>query len=186
MRQQLNENEATIKALLKSLANAAGTTAEKYITEQIQELDVTGEALKQRLGELEVLMEHQKLASQEFEFFQQMISSLAANIDDASVEEKRRLLKAIVRKIVWNGENAHVYLFAADGDVDLPPVNGEIEPLCPDSKCDSYEIKNETLVILDSGEYGIVYRIDALYANNDESNACTTNILVCYSSSVTE
>ncbi|MCD7788236.1 MAG: hypothetical protein LUH59_04830 [Firmicutes bacterium] len=54
------------------------------------------------------------------------------------------------------------------------------------SECDSYEIKNETLVILDSGEYGIVYRIDALYANNDESNACTTNILVCYSSSVTE
>ncbi|MCD8345017.1 MAG: recombinase family protein [Oscillospiraceae bacterium] len=134
LRQQLSENEATIKALLKSLANVSGTTAEKYITEQIEELGVTGEALTKRLGELENLMEHQKLASQEFEFFQQMISSLAANIDDASVEEKRRLLKAIVRKIVWDGENAHVYLFAADGDVDLPPVNGEIEPLSPDSK----------------------------------------------------
>ncbi len=134
LRQQLNENETTIKALLKSLANASGSTAEKYITEQIEELGVTGEALTKRLGELENLMEHQKLASQEFEFFQQMISSLAANIDDASVEEKRRLLKAIVRKIVWDGENAHVYLFAADGDVDLPPVNGEIEPLSPDSK----------------------------------------------------
>ncbi len=130
LRQKLGENEAAIKALIKSLCGAAGTSAERYITEQIQELDEEGAALKQRLGELETLCEHQQLAEQEFAFFQQMIASLAANVDDCSVEEKRRLLRAIVKKVVWDGENAHVYLFAGDGEVDLPEIGGGSVPLC--------------------------------------------------------
>ena len=69
--------------------------------EQIQELHRTGEDMKNRLAELETLTEHQRFAEQEFAFSRRMIESFAANVDDCTVEEKRRLLRAIVKK--WSG-----------------------------------------------------------------------------------
>ena len=61
-----------------------------------------------------------------------MIESLAANVDDCTVEEKRRLLRGIVKKVVWDGENAGIYL-AGDGEDVLPGLMQGI-PLCEDSK----------------------------------------------------
>ena len=63
-----------------------------------------------------------------------MIESFAANVDDCTVEEKRRLLRAIVKKVVWDGENAWVYLFAGDGEADLPPFDAPEVPLSKDSE----------------------------------------------------
>ena len=102
--------------------------------EQIQELHQTGEDMKNRLAELETLTEHQRFADQEFAFSRQMIESFAANVDDCTVEEKRRLLRAIVKKVVWDGKNAYVYLFAEDGEADLPPIDQPMYPLGEDSE----------------------------------------------------
>ena len=63
-----------------------------------------------------------------------MIESFAANVDDCTVEEKRRLLRTIVKKVVWDGENAWVYLFAEDGEADLPPIDQPMYPLGEDSE----------------------------------------------------
>ena len=54
-----------------------------------------------------------------------------------TVEEKRRFLKSIIRKIVWDGENVTVYLFAHDGEAVLPEFEPSEEnevPLSADSK----------------------------------------------------
>ncbi len=134
---QLAEKENSIKNLVASLAQGSDTVAGPHIMEQIEELHSTVEALKQRLAELEELTTKHRLANQEFEFFQQMIGSFSANIDDCTVEEKRRLLRTIVRKVVWDGENALVYLFAADGDLDFAEIDDSIEnevPLGKDSE----------------------------------------------------
>lgn len=134
LKEKLAENESSIKALVSSLTKSAGTSAESYIMEQIQELHQTGEDMKNRLAELETLTEHQRFADQEFAFSRQMIESFAANVDDCTVEEKRRLLRAIVKKVVWDGKNAYVYLFAEDGEADLPPVEQPMYPLGEDSE----------------------------------------------------
>lgn len=134
LKEKLAENESSIKALVSSLTKSAGTSAEPYIMEQIQELHQTGEDMKNRLAELEILTEHQRFADQEFAFSRQMIESFAANVDDCTVEEKRRLLRAIVKKVVWDGENAWVYLFAGDGEADLPPFDAPEVPLSEDSE----------------------------------------------------
>ena len=47
-----------------------------------------------------------------------------------TVEEKRRYLRTIIQKIEWDGENAAVYLFAGEGELDL--ASGE--PSCEDSE----------------------------------------------------
>lgn len=137
LKEKLAENESSIKALVSSLTKSAGTAAEPYIMEQIHELHQAGEEMKNRLAELETLTEHQRFADQEFAFSRQMIESFVANVDDCTVEEKRRLLRTIVKKVVWDGENAYVYLFAEDGEADLPPFDAPEIPLREDSKGDA-------------------------------------------------
>ena len=71
---------------------------------------------------------------QEFAFHQEMIESFASAVDSATLEEKRRLLRTIVKKVVWDGKNAYVYLFAEDGEADLPPIDQPMYPLGEDSE----------------------------------------------------
>ena len=75
-----------------------------------------------------------QMLHQEFTFHQEMIESFASAVDSATLEEKRRLLRTIVKKVVWDGKNAYVYLFAEDGEADLPPIDQPMYPLGEDSE----------------------------------------------------
>ena len=96
--------------------------------EQIDELHRQSEQEQARLSELEALTEQSRMLHQEFAFHQEMIESFASAVNSATLEEKRRLLRTIVKKVVWDGKNAYVYLFAEDGELNLPPI-GQL--MCP-------------------------------------------------------
>ena len=127
------ETEDRIKRLVESLSVASDTSA-KYVMEQIDELHRESETQQARLSELEALTEQSRMLHQEFAFHQEMIESFASAVDSATLEEKRRLLRTIVKKVVWDGKNAYVYLFAEDGEADLPPVEQPMYPLGEDSE----------------------------------------------------
>ena len=116
------ETEDRIKRLVESLSVASDISA-KYVMEQIDELHRESETQQARLSELEALTEQSRMLHQEFAFHQEMIESFASAVDSATLEEKRRLLRTIVKKVVWDGKNAYVYLFAEDGEADLPPID---------------------------------------------------------------
>ena len=89
---------------------------------------------ERRQDHLIVLCQRGQMLHQEFAFHQEMIESFASAVDSATLEEKRRLLRTIVKKVVWDGKNAYVYLFAEDGEADLPPVEQPMYPLGEDSE----------------------------------------------------
>ena len=141
LKEQLTETEQDIKSLVLSLGKAEGTHAEQYIMEQIDELHEKSESLKKRLAELEAVMQQHNLADMEFDLIRYTLSVMGDNIDDYSVEQKRAAIRTFIRKIVWDGENAHLYLFGSDGDYAFPdPPAGESisdeigEPLGEDSE----------------------------------------------------
>ncbi|MBS6822408.1 MAG: recombinase family protein, partial [Oscillibacter sp.] len=119
LREKHTETEDRIKRLVESLSVASDTSA-KYVMEQIDALHQESETQQARLAELEALTEQSRMLHQEFAFHQEMIESFASAVDSATLEEKRRLLRTIVKKVVWDGKNAYVYLFAEDGEADLP------------------------------------------------------------------
>ena len=133
LREKHTETEERIKRLVESLSVASDTSA-KYVMEQIDELHRESETQQMRLSELEALTEQSRMLHQEFAFHQEMIESFASAVDSATLEEKRRLLRTIVKKVVWDGKNAYVYLFAEDGEADLPPVEQPMYPLGEDSE----------------------------------------------------
>ena len=145
LRVNLSENDKEIAALVSSLAKAVGTSAEDYIVKQIDELHGKSEAIKTRIVELESLTATHVLSDIEFDIIRQMLFSFKDNLDDMSVEEKRTALRTFVKKVVWDGEQIHLFLFGSDdsGGIEMPPIpstdeglkKGEqLETLCENSK----------------------------------------------------
>lgn len=64
----------------------------------------------------------------EFDVLRQMLSVFKNTIDDMSYEQKRAAIGSIVRRVIWDGENAHVILFGSqDGDIELPDITPYIK-----------------------------------------------------------
>ena len=120
LRLQIENNEKDIKVFVISLGKSEGTNAEKYIIEQIDELHKKGEALKKRLCELEAIIQQDDLADIEFDILCQLLADMGKSIDNYTLEQKRAAIKTFLRKIVWDGQNAHLYLFHNDGDYKIP------------------------------------------------------------------
>ena len=128
LKSQIDNNDQTIRSLVVSLGKSEGTHAEKYIIQQIDELHEENEKLKIRLDENQSIMQKTELTEIEFDLIKQLLSSVGESIDDYSVEQKRAAIRSFIRRIVWDGENAHVYLFHGDGDCEfhtLPSTNKE-------------------------------------------------------------
>ena len=121
------ETEARIKRLVESLSVASETSA-KYVMEQIDELHRQSEQEQTRIAELEKLARQSNALRQNLFFYRDMIESFADTVDSTTIEERRRLLRTIVKKVVWDGKNVYVYLFAEDGELNLPPI-GQL--MCP-------------------------------------------------------
>lgn len=142
LRGTLAENEREIAALVDSLKRASGTPSEQYIMQQVDKLHDKGEQMKRRIEELEGLTASHALSDIEFDMIRQMLSSFKNTLDDMDVEQKRAALRSFVKRVVWDGANAHVYLFGSDdsGGIDLPPDDftpddeNSMEPSGEDSK----------------------------------------------------
>lgn len=122
LRQAAVENEKEIKGLVSSLSKASGSSAERYIVEQIDELHQKSESYKQRIAELEQITAGHVLSDIEFDILRELLSSFAATIDDMTVEQKRAAIRTCVRRIEWDGENVHIYLFGSEGDYVEPTL----------------------------------------------------------------
>ena len=153
LKEKHTETEDRIKRLVESLSVASDTSA-KYVMEQIDALHRESETQQARLAELEALTEQSRMLHEEFAFHQEMIESFASAVDSATLEEKRRLLRTIVKKVVWDGKNAYVYLFAEDGEADLPPIDQPMYPLGEDSESNYAERGRGGVQPVDADEGG--------------------------------
>ena len=133
---KIDSEEKMIASLALALARAEGSVAEKYVLEQINQSHEKIEALKSQLKQIEAMMNQNELNDMEFDLIKQMLSSFAKNIDMYTIEEKRSAIKAFVRRIVWDGQQVHMYLFNNNEELDLPPPFNDLnfvennEPLC--------------------------------------------------------
>lgn len=119
LKQLSDDNEKEIKGLIAALSKASGTSAEDYIVQQINELHEKSEALKRRHSELEQITASHELSGFEFDLFRQLLSSFKDTIDEMSVEQKRSAIRTCVKRIVWDGKDAHLCLFGSD-DYAMP------------------------------------------------------------------
>ena len=102
------------------MGKAAGTSAESYIMEQIDELHNKGESLRRRLAELEELISSSTRSEIEFDLLAQMLATFKSTVDQMTVEQKRAAIRTIVKQVIWDGKNAHLVLFGSNYKYEFP------------------------------------------------------------------
>ncbi|MCM1226848.1 MAG: recombinase family protein [Clostridium sp.] len=120
LRKSKSDNEAKIKSLVLSLAKSENSPAHDYILQEINELDEKTKALQDQIQEYEDLAKTGIMSDNEFEGFADMLLSFADSFDIMPIKQKRSAIRAFIRKIIWDGENIHIYFFGSDdNEIDL-------------------------------------------------------------------
>ena len=123
LRAEYSENEKTINGLIDSLGMVGDSIAKPRVLKRIEELTATNRDVENRIHELEGLTTANALSDMEFDLLRQMLAMFRTSIDEMSIEEKRAAIRTVVRKVIWDGVNAHVVLFGADeGEIEFPDM----------------------------------------------------------------
>ncbi len=111
---KIKNNEASINNLVTRLSQFQETAASKYIIDQINTFDSETSILKTRLLELTQKSDSVSMKNEELELVDDIITSLDKTIGSVDIHSKRKLIRTVVERILWDGENADIILFGAD------------------------------------------------------------------------
>ncbi|TCO79086.1 recombinase family protein [Marinisporobacter balticus] len=110
----IKNNERSIANLVDTLSQAQNSTATKYIISQIEALDQKTATLKDQLFELRERTECNQLKSNSLDIMNDMLTTFSNMIDSLDVYGKRNLLRTLVEKIIWDGENIDLVMFGVN------------------------------------------------------------------------
>lgn len=127
------EVEKKIEGLVDSLIELGDSTAKVRVGKRIEALTAESDALEVRIQELIALTSQHAMSDMEFDVLRQLLSVFQENIDDMPLEQKRAAIRTVVRKVIWEGVNAHIVLFGADEEeIEMP----DITPLFADAEAE--------------------------------------------------
>ena len=127
------EVETKIEGLVDSLIDLGDSTAKVRVAKRIEALTTESDALEVRIQELIALTSQHAMSDMEFDVLRQLLSVFQENIDDMPLEQKRAAIRTVVRKVIWDGVNAHIVLFGASEDeIEMP----DITPLLADAEAE--------------------------------------------------
>ncbi|MDY3772507.1 MAG: recombinase family protein, partial [Candidatus Faecousia sp.] len=127
------EVEKKIEGLVDSLIDLGDSTAKVRVAKRIEALTAESDALEVRIQELTALTSQHAMSDIEFDVLRQLLSVFQENIDDMPLEQKRAAIRTVVRKVIWDGVNAHIVLFGASEDeIEMP----DITPLLADAEAE--------------------------------------------------
>lgn len=129
MRQKKADLEKKLEGLVDSLADLNDGAARNLVAKRIEQLGSECAAIDTHIRELEGLTSQHALSDIEFDVMRQLLTVFKDSIDEMTIEQKRAAIRTLVRKVVWDGVNAHIVLFGVqDDEVDfpaLPDIEGE-------------------------------------------------------------
>lgn len=127
------EIEKKIEGLVDSLIDLGDSAAKVRVAKRIEALTAESDALEVRIQELTALTSQHAMSDMEFDVLRQLLSVFQENIDDMPLEQKRAAIRTVVRKVIWDGMNAHIVLFGADEEeIEMP----DITPLLSDAEAE--------------------------------------------------
>lgn len=127
LRRELSENEKAINGLIDALGLATDSVVRPRLLSRIEQLSDVNAGIKNRISELEQAGNANSLSTAEFDALLRMLTVFQTCVDGMTIEEKRAAVRSVVRKVVWDGVNAHVVLFGADeGEIEFPDMKDRL------------------------------------------------------------
>ena len=110
LRQERTDIEHKMEGLIDSLPELEGRDAKIHVAKRIESLQRACEAIDDNIQKLTEQLSRYILDDSEFDLLQQTLSSFRSTICVVAVEQKRIVMHALVGKVIWDGETAHVLL----------------------------------------------------------------------------
>lgn len=180
----IKDNETSINNLVATLASSKGTAAEKYIIKQINELDAENCELKEKIFDLKQRSTVLEFEENKTETIDKMLSDFGQMLSTTVSSDKQKgILKRIVDKVEWDGENIDITLIGSSHTAIK-----EMFPLCENSKynpiimetfehSEKLELIVETDAFTTTGERLKFYRLKAKLTQDELAKA--SNMSVC-------
>lgn len=114
LRQQQGEIERKINVLVDSLADLSNSTALIHLKKRIEQLHTQNAELSAYMKELEGQTTPHTLSAGEFDLMRQWLTVFQKICNEMTISQKRSAIRAVVHKVIWDGEYAHIILFGVD------------------------------------------------------------------------
>lgn len=132
LHRQQAETQRRITALVDSLSDLQNSAAAVHIKQRIEELDAQNTALQSRIRQLEEKNARTGLNSSELDCLRRTLADFSSSLCRMTIQQKRALLRAVVRRVNWDGQRACAVLYGTlDGS---PCADFSKTGLCEDSK----------------------------------------------------
>lgn len=112
--------EKKIRNLMQRLADSEGTAAGDYIIQEVNALDEQRIQLQVQIDEYTKLSQNDAISGEEFEHLISMLSDFAGAFETLPIEQKRSAIRAFLKRVVWDGNDVHLYFFGAEDDGNIP------------------------------------------------------------------
>lgn len=122
LNKELTVNQGKITTLVDSMAETTEKMVRKEIARRIEEVARKNEAIEAKIQEYRNLNEASRLYINQFDLLSDLLRRFSSSVDEMDADQKRAAIRMLVRKVIWDGENAHIFLFGADGDADIPDL----------------------------------------------------------------
>lgn len=136
VRGELAEVERDIRALPLSLERTEDPEVVSCIRSQLDRLRGEAQGMRRQLEVLEADASRQELTEEEMETLRRRLSDMGEVWESFAVEQKRRLIRALVERVVWDGEQVHLYPRGGEeaSASAATPLHGERRTKGEDSK----------------------------------------------------
>lgn len=123
LKKEQAEKQRKIAALVDSLTDMESSSAKAHVTNRIEQLNQEYQDKETRIRELEGLTELNTLNDVEFDMICKLLTVFKDTVDEMTLEQKRSAVRTLVRKVIWDGANAHVFLFGTEDDeIEFPKI----------------------------------------------------------------
>lgn len=131
----LKEKENRIGNLLKNLSETNETVTRQYINEEIKNIHSQKQDIEQKIHELKLAEQDKLKILGELSILQERLADFPKVFDMMSFDEKKNVLRTLIKTILWDGNTVHIYLVGCSDDM-IMDIDAEdfIEPIEGGSK----------------------------------------------------
>lgn len=111
LQQEYNKKKEEIQKLIGSIKNLdADSVSVQYINEEIKRMDDARRKLHKRITDMESHKEENLDVTDYVKEWLEKMKNFPLIFEEFTVMQKRDFLRAIIEKVVWDGEIAHIYI----------------------------------------------------------------------------
>ena len=114
LRREAADTEKKITQLIDAMVAVGESTAKVHMAKRVEELDAALKDIQSRMAEPDQDPMVQDLSGSEQIRLCGILSSFHALVPDMTLEQKRSAIRTLVRKVVWDGTTAHIFLSGTD------------------------------------------------------------------------